>query len=217
MRGFDEARLVRIVSERLAQLADRALEHCVADEHVAATPRQQFLLRYQPPGLAGQELQQRKRLGRQRHRLVAPIQMPADRIEPEFGKRKNALGRSCACESQNLTESSPFAYRPGTISRLQVRITVRTLFGDSYMRFIHLTFDCSGPSCRCSGLAEPTGGGRRGRTDGNSFAQALRRAQRRAGACARHAAGAAPAESWRPYLSGNDQGRARAAVHEPGV
>ena len=54
VRGLDEARRVRIVAERLAQLADRALEHGVADEHARPDRVEQLLLRDQPARPRGQ-------------------------------------------------------------------------------------------------------------------------------------------------------------------
>ena len=113
MRGLDEARLMRIVTEGLAELADGALQHRVAHEHVGPDGAEQFLLRHEPAGLPGEELEQRKGLWRQRDTLVFPIQMARDRIQPEFGKRQDAIGAHCGGKA-NLTESSPIAHRIGT-------------------------------------------------------------------------------------------------------
>ncbi len=116
MRGLDESRLARMIPERLTQLANRALEHIVADEHARPYGAQQFLFRDQPARLARQELQQGKRLRRERHDLLAAIQVAADRVEAEIAECQDAFGRH-GSRNADLTESSPIVHRGRTISR----------------------------------------------------------------------------------------------------
>ncbi len=127
------------IAERLAQLANRALEHIVADEHARPDGAQQFLFRDQPAGLARQELQQGKRLRRERHDLLAAIQVAADRIEAEIAESQDAFGRH-GWRNVDLTESSPIAHRGRTISRRRRPYNHSRHFfpKDSYMRFIPL-------------------------------------------------------------------------------
>src|SRR5258706_11498660 len=70
--GFDVARLLRIVRQRVAQLADDGLQHRLADVLVSPHRVEQSTLRHQLPGLAGERTQHGERFRRERHRPADP-------------------------------------------------------------------------------------------------------------------------------------------------
>ena len=115
------------------------------------------------PACAGQELQQRERLRRERHDLVAAIQVAADRIEPEFAEGQDAV-RSHGSDAADLTESSPIDDPLAhDFARHALRITDQAL--TETHTCISYQFVSIGPGAsprRCGSRVRPTGGGRRG-------------------------------------------------------
>ena len=87
MRGFDVARGRSGVAQGLADLADRDLEHGVADVHAGPDAVEQFLLGEQASWLRGELQQHAEGLRRQRHDRGAAVQMAADRVQPERSER----------------------------------------------------------------------------------------------------------------------------------
>ena len=69
MRGLDVSRLLRVVVERPADLANADLECGVADEHVGPDRVEQLLLRDEAPGVFHEVLQHVVRAWRERHDL----------------------------------------------------------------------------------------------------------------------------------------------------
>src|SRR5688572_31515101 len=114
MRRFDESGVVRIVAERLAKLANRALQYGLADKHAGPQRRQQFLLGNQASRLAGQELEHGETLRSNGDALSTSIQLAPDGIEAEVSKGQGSVGRH---RPVDLTESSPFPDHTPTICR----------------------------------------------------------------------------------------------------
>ena len=75
-----------------AQLADRALQDGIADEHVRPDRVEEVLLGNQSIWAGGKKLQQRKRLWRQRHGRLAAIDASTRGIEAEFAEREHWCG-----------------------------------------------------------------------------------------------------------------------------
>ena len=219
MRGFDEARLMRIVAERLAELANGALEHRVADEHARPDAASRSCFDTSRPGLRRQELQQRERLRRQRHRLGRrDTEWPLIRIEPEVAKGQDAIGVMCDATSRSYRILTNPLTAHDTISRARrLRITDQAAYGDSYMPFISFSSIC---------LVSPSSL-RQSCSVHRWWPARLRRRRPRLTSTTTTAAGAGrrrPACRWRrdcrtsactPSRS-SDEGRARAAVHQPG-
>ena len=65
--GLDIRRLRGFIPERLAQLANRAMQHVVADEDVRPDPRHQLLAGHDLAGNFGERLEHLHHLGFQAH------------------------------------------------------------------------------------------------------------------------------------------------------
>ena len=81
MSGFDVARLVRIVVDRPANLADADLEGGIADEHVGPDGIEQLLLGDEPPRVLHEIAQHVERPGCQRNVLAVASQAGVREIE----------------------------------------------------------------------------------------------------------------------------------------
>ena len=144
--------------------------------------------------------------------------MAADRIEPEFAKRQDAIGASWVGETRSyriLTNRSPLTHDFGAHC---LRITDRRHFWDSegLIYAIH-TKSALFPFLVCSGRARPTGGGRRGCSDDCPHRSITTSTPKDdTGAGAGHAI--APRLQNSAYIRfPSAQGGARAVVHEPGL
>ena len=86
MHGLDERRLVVIVAERVADLADAHLQHRVADEDARPQAIEELVLRHQLAGAGGEQLEDAEGLGRQGDRRRAALERGVGRIEAEVAE-----------------------------------------------------------------------------------------------------------------------------------
>lgn len=91
MCRFDEARRLRIVRERPAELADGDLEDAVADEDVAPDRADQAVLRHEPPAVLDQMPQHREGLRRELDGLFALPEALVHEVQVEGREMDAAL------------------------------------------------------------------------------------------------------------------------------
>jgi hypothetical protein len=89
VRRLDEPRRVRVIVQRLANLADRHLEHRVAHEDARPERAEDLGLRDQRARPRREVLEQGKCLRRQRDRRVVAVQATAGRVEAEDVERQH--------------------------------------------------------------------------------------------------------------------------------
>ena len=106
--GFDITRRVRIVTKRTPQITDGGFQHRFAHVHAWPQPVEQLLLGNQAPGLGGHVLEQREGFRRQRHSLVATVELAAQRHRG--GIRQTTQGRRMSRPYRILTIFSPSSY-----------------------------------------------------------------------------------------------------------
>ena len=97
MHGLNDPRLLRIVAERRANLADRDLEHGVANEDARPDGVEQVVLRDQAAAVLGEAAQQRKGLGRERDLFAAAPDTLIRAIELEDDRTRARGGGNRAC------------------------------------------------------------------------------------------------------------------------
>ena len=96
--GLDEARVLRLLAERLADLADTALEHLFADVGLGPHGVQELLLGHHPPGVLRQVAQHGEVLRPQEDLLRPPEQALVSCVETEFTRFELGFDqRRCDC------------------------------------------------------------------------------------------------------------------------
>ena len=121
MRGLDEARRLRVVAKRAADLAHADLERGIADEHPGPDGVHELVLGHQPAGVLGQVLQHAERFRRQRDRHAVMEQRGAPEVQGKVAE--DQCSRRCGGVKRHLDR--PTRAQDNTVTAADTRSAMK--------------------------------------------------------------------------------------------